>query len=116
MPTWPSSLPGMNVGGYSEQARSGVVRSEVGAGPDYVRQRTSAVPVDIANSLQVTKAQRATLLAFHDTTCKAGSLSFDWEHPVTGDSVTMRWRSPPAISAITDDLFQARIEVEILPS
>lgn len=106
----------MNLEGYSEQRRSGVVRTPMEVGPDFVRRRTSAVPVNLTSMLVLTDTQRATLVAFHDTTLEEGSQPFTWTHPVTGAAISARFLSPPSYAARGDDQFEARIEIEVLPS
>ena len=115
MPTWPASLPGLNVEGYGEEDVDAVVRTQMDAGPQFERLRYSAVPTRITDTLVLTTAQVATLMAFYRTTVSRGVSPFDWTHPRTGASVSMKIKSPPGISAAGGELWSVRVDFEILP-
>lgn len=120
-PTWPSSLPGLNVEGYSEEPEEGVLRTSVDAGPDFTRRRVTAVPTRIQDTLYLTGTQVATLRAFHRDTLAMGSRVFAWDHPRTGDAVTIRFLRAPSIVAEaggTDgnhDFWAMQISIEVMP-
>jgi hypothetical protein len=46
-----------------------------------------------------------------------GALEFDWEHPITGDSATVRFiaNEPFSITALSGDQYQVRMNLEIIP-
>lgn len=116
MAAWPGSLPSnINVDGAAEQAVNGVLRTQMDAGPDFTRRRYSATPNNISGSLVLSDTDIATLDAFYQTTLNGGSDAFDWTHPRTGASVSMRFLSPPAYRPFSNDLWQAALALEILP-
>lgn len=116
MATWPASLPQyMNADSYAEAALDGTIRTGMDAGPDFVRRRFSAVPVQISGNLILSKTQVATLETFYNTTLAGGVDTIDWTHPRTGSSAVLRFLSPPQYRAYSDDLWQASLSLEILP-
>lgn len=112
---WPSTLPLLNVDGYAEQDTSGIIRTPMDAGPDFVRRRFTAVQTQIANNLVLTNTEYNTLLSFYRATLFGGVAPFEWTHPRTEATVEMRFLNQPAGSAAGGDLFDVRIELEILP-
>ena len=116
MASWPSSLPdNLNVEGYTEARVDGTIRTQMDAGPEFVRRRFSATPTRVSGSLVLTDTQVATLDTFYQTTLNGGVDAFDWTHPRTGASVEMRFTSPPSYRAFSHDLWQADLSLEILP-
>jgi hypothetical protein len=63
------------------------------------------------------KSQYATLIDFWRNTLAMGALEFDWEHPITGDPATVRFiaNEPFAITALSGDQYQVRMNLEIIP-
>lgn len=117
MASWPSSLPTAPlVAGYSEQRESGSIRTQIDAGPEFVRRRYSATVTRIGVQLRLTTAQVATLETFFSTTTGQGSAAFTWTHPRTGASVSMRFMEPPQISADGNGIWTAALALEILPA
>jgi len=114
---WPVSLPQEPLAqGFSEQAPSTVIRSQMEAGPPKVRRRFTAGVRNIECQLRLTPAQVDTLDSFFDTTVAGGSLSFDWKHPRSGAAVTLRFVEPPSYTPLTrGTLWQASLRLEILP-
>lgn len=115
MASWPSGLPDFVIQqGYGERQQSGVVRSDVDAGPALSRRRFSAVVTQISGQQAMTPAEVATLMTFHDTTLAGGSAAFTWEHPRTGTSVSMRFTAPPAIQP-RGAAYMVALSLEVLP-
>lgn len=122
MPTWPTALPqALNVDGYNEAQQSGVVRTSMDAGPDFVRRRFSAVSTMISGTMLLTDSQWAALLTFFNTTLSGGVLEFDW-HPRGGHLnspatvYSMRFMSPPTRRpAAAHDLWFVDLAFEVLP-
>lgn len=116
MPTWPTSLPGnLNADDYAEVRQDGALRSAMDAGPEFVRQRYSATPVRIRGSLIISDVQVATLDDFFFDDCTQGSTPFDWIHPRTGAAATVRFMAPPEYQALSNDLYQVSLSLQIDP-
>ena len=113
---WPSALPQRVLApGYDEQPPELTLRTPMDAGPAKVRRRFTAGPRPIRASVRLSMAQRQALDDFFVTVLAGGALPFDWSHPVTSASATFRFRSPPRITARTATLFDAALDLEILP-
>lgn len=114
MPSWPATLPEFNADSYSEEDADGLVRTQMDAGPEFRRRRFTAVPTRITTSLLLTDTQTDTLLTFYRDTLAGGSLPFDWDHPRTEASVSMRFNSFPTIAGGPFN-FRVSLDLEILP-
>lgn len=116
MAAWPATLPqSVHLADFSEQKHDGRIRTAMDAGPDFMRRRFSAVPVNFGGSMVLTASQMTTLETFIDTTLNGGTDSFTWVHPRTGSAITARFAAMPSFTAITDDTFQTQFAFEILP-
>lgn len=116
MPAWPASLPQEVLrDGYSEQRQSGVVRTSMDTGPDFVRRRTTATVRSVSAQIVLTGAEVETLRTFFETTLLMGSDAFDWTDPIGGAAVSMRFREAPRITAIGGDHYTVSLQLEILP-
>lgn len=85
------------------------------AGPAFQRVRYSAVPKPITGTLVLSASLVGTLDTFFHTTLNEGADEFDWYHPRTGVSVSMRFTSPPQYVPHSDDLWTVSLSLEIMP-
>jgi hypothetical protein len=115
MATYPGTLPNPRAGTYSEQADNVVIRTQMEAGVDKVRQRFSSGVTNISFELFLSAAQVTTLDDFYRTTVKNGSLSFTYTHPRTAASVTARFTKPISYDINDHGNYIASVEMEILP-
>lgn len=117
MAAWPASLPQMlSMDGFQEQTVDILLRSTMDAGPDKVRPLYTAAPVDIAGTMVLTVAQRATLETFYDTTLNFGTDAFDWVHPVTQAAASFTFRARPGYAAIGASYLRVALALRIWPS
>jgi hypothetical protein len=114
---WPTSLPQyVDIAGYTEKRGSAKLETQMDSGPEQMRNLFTAVPVYFTINLTLTSAQVTVLDTFYYTTTKNGTLEFDWLHPRTYASATMRFfGEPPSIGYKAYDAFTASFSVEILP-
>jgi len=113
---WPASLPqDMLYPNFQEEMPARVVRTRMDAGPAKARPRFTAAPTPLHGSVRLDITQRATFRTFYDSTLAGGALSFDWKHPVTGVACTMRFTGDPRIRARAANIFEADLDLEILP-
>lgn len=98
-----------------EQRQSGKIRTNMDAGPPFVRKRFSATETRISDTLLLTKAQTETLDAFYRTTLNGGVDLFDWTHPRTGSSVQIEIESDPVYRPQGAGLWAADIVFLIQP-
>jgi hypothetical protein len=122
MATWPSTLPqSLLADGYIESSESGVIRTSMDAGPEFVRPRFSAVRKFFSGSMILTPSQLSTLITFFDVTLKLGSGTFEWHpqgfHALSPSTVyDMRFMAPPSIRSIAGNLlYQVDMSFEALP-
>jgi hypothetical protein len=62
-------------------------------------------------SVTLTAQQKVTFDAFYQTTCKDGSLAFDWVLPAEQSSATFLFVGPPNFTAVGPALFIASFEI-----
>ena len=101
---WPISLPQAPLVGAGRAPIDGTLRARPDTGPPITRRRYTAVPIILDNwETVLTGTQYVTLMAFHDTTLVGGSLPFDWDDPLDGTTVEMRFLEPPRAICIRPD-------------
>lgn len=118
MTVWPPSLPQrLLLDGYGDTADSGSIRTDMDAGPAFVRQRFTAVSTQVAGSLVLTRAQTQTLDTFFHQTLQEGSQPFTWVHPRTGAAATMRFNTSQQLqySGLGRGWYHVQLALEILP-
>jgi hypothetical protein len=116
MAVWPSSLQEfVNAGGFSYEIGDTVIRTQMEIGPDKIRRRTTKSVDKITASIWVTPAQYTTLYNFYDVTVNGGTEAFDFTHPITGDTISVRFLNPPGFSPVGFETYEARINLEVLP-
>ena len=117
MPTWPTSVVPFDpvVGTYSEQNADATIRTGVSGGPDLVRRRFTATPVNIAFTLiPMTRAQYASFVAWFKNDLKHGALAFDADHPISGEAGRFRFTSPYRMSLLDTEI-SVQVSLELLP-
>lgn len=119
MAAWPGTLPAFSVE-LTDQRADGTIRSSMDAGPMKMRRRFSAVSRIIETAVTLSAAQRATFDTFFATTIEEGALPFDYDDPVDGTSVEMRFLAPPQSTALVSasgsvTQWRVRMSLEILP-
>lgn len=116
MASWPTSLPQqVLLEGYQEQQLDISIRSSVDVGPEKVRPRYTAAPVDFNCSLVLTSTQCDALDAFYDATLNFGTDRFDWTHPRTLAAVSMAFRARPGYQGIGSRYYRTQLSLRIWP-
>ena len=116
MPTWPASLPQSPlVSGFSETPPETSLRTEMEQGPAKVRRRTTAGVRQMQMSFNMTKTQVAALDTFFTSTVNSGATAFDFTHPRTTSTVSVRFVSPPSYTPLNGEYFNVNLELEQLP-
>lgn len=94
-PTWPTTLPQYVLeSGYQETTQDQTTETQMEAGPAKIRRRFTKSLKKFQVSMFLTSAQATTFETFWQTTCKGGSIPFDWKHPRTQAAATLRFRTP----------------------
>ena len=119
MPTWPTAggfpqTPQFQ--NFQEVTPDALVRTRMDTGPEKVRRRFTAAVRPFKMQLGLTTAQVATLDTFYITTLEHGSLAFDWVHPRTSTSCSMRFKNTITYKRLGPDLWTAAFEVDLLPA
>lgn len=101
-PQWPTSLPQyVQENGFTEQIQDQTTETQMETGPAKIRRRFTKSLRRFQVSMQMTATQVSVFENFWQTTCRGGSIPFDWLHPRTRVSATLRFRNPaPQISTI----------------
>jgi hypothetical protein len=121
MDTWPATLPQRLSSDTTVKDDDSFARSDMDSGPASVRNRFTAITQSVKGSMILNGSQLDTFYTFFRTTIKHGSLSFSWIHPFTEEAVEIRFKSKvewaciKSASAPADRMYQASMELEILP-
>lgn len=117
MATWPAELPQkLLVDGFQYSQQDGRIRTAMDAGPEFQRQRFTAVPIQFGGRIEVDATDHATFWSFFNSTLNLGTDSFTWVHPIDGTAATVRFVAVPQTSAIDSDWFAIQMQLEIEPS
>lgn len=113
---WPLTLPqSPTPEGFAETPPDTSVRTQMDAGPAYVRRRSTAGVRPIQMQFIMEPEQIDILDDFYLQDCASGSLPFFFNHPRTGDQLRVRFTSPPQYSASGGLIWMALVSVEALP-
>lgn len=116
MPVWPITLPTAPLlDGFIETTPETIIRSEMDAGPAKVRNRTTAGVRKFSMAFILDKIQTATFDSFYLNDLSGGTNSFDFEHPRTGETLSLRLTKPPRYNAQNARYFRVSLEAESLP-
>ena len=115
---WPASLPNIVYpkadSGYQRQADSGVLRSQMDAGPPKMRARFSAVVVPVTITMEMTSAQVSDLETFYWTT--TGRVNrWNWTDQLTGQSREYRFTDAPQYMPLAANWWRVQLKLEIMP-
>jgi hypothetical protein len=115
-PVWPAGLPQyVNQDSFTEEKISNVIRTPMEGGDVKIRRRFTAAPIKYAFSFTITDAQKAIFDTFHHTTCKHGSLAWDWIRPIELTSATFIFMSEPKVTAVGPFTFLLNFEAQTTP-
>jgi len=118
MADWPSTLPQkIQQQNFQISAPEGAIRTDMETGKPFQRRRFTAAVQPFSAQIWVDATQYSTLIDFWRNTLAMGALEFDWVHPITGDSATVRFiaNEPFSITALSGDQYQVRMNLEIIP-
>ena len=116
MATWPDTLPPSPlIDGLEEEEPDIILRTQMDAGPAKTRLRFTSGVAPLKWPTLLTTEQRATLINFYRVTCAYGALSYNVTHPITGDTISVRFVKPPKIVPASDKFFRTTLELEIMP-
>lgn len=121
MTIWPSNLPQrLPLAGYQESPPDTTLRTQMDAGAAKMRRRFTANVRPINATLILTDAELEILDDFYVDDLEGGTLPFEWIHPRHADespamTVLFRFIKTPIYTVISRDIWQAAVELEILP-
>ena len=116
MVTWPITLPvSPLLDGFTETAEEIIIRSKMDSGPDKVRARTTAGVRTFSMAFIMTKNETAVFDAFYLNDLNGGAIAFDFTHPRTGETLSMRVTKPPVYTPQNSKYFRIKLEAEALP-
>ena len=113
--TWDASLPTCPETQYSESFKDNVIRSDMDAGMQKMRQRYTRQQRMLNVSYLLTDAQKATFYTFFDS-IKGGALQFNLPNPLGGASIVVRLtKALTGPTYVTKNLWRIQMELEVLP-
>ena len=113
---WPVTLPTAPlVAGFEESPPDLCVRTQMDAGPAKVRKRYTAGVRDFSAAFVLTTAQLAIFDAFYLTTCNGGATPFDFTHPRTKASISVRFAGRPKYASASTTRWHVSVPLEVLP-
>lgn len=100
MSVWPPSLPQAPlISGHKEQPQDQTISTSMDKGPEKTRRRFTAGYTGMPVQFMLSAAQVVTFESFFDTTIGAGALPFEFTHPRTGATVSVK--ISPAVYDLT---------------
>jgi len=119
MVDWPTDLPGYLTGITDKRGKTRV-RSTVDVGPAIVRKRYTAAVRNVNLPVRFSNAERIIFDTFYETDLDNGINPFNWTDPVSGDTVSFRFRTEDAPEFKGEEggefvAWTATLELEILP-
>lgn len=117
METWPHSLPQCPlVEGYSEEVNNTRLESMPDAGAAKVRNRFTAVPINITENYYLTAQQKEDFLTFYHTTIKNGAENFLKPYYSNGQNRVYRISPSSTYSLEFNGVFwMLSLELQIMP-
>ncbi len=114
---WPLTLPQTVVlDGYSNPFPDAVIRTQMEAGPDFVRRRSTAAPEPATWSIRLTPAQVDILKNFYEVTLDMGALRFNFPHPRLKTTVAVRFTAAPDPKPVAGlNRWTCALNLEVLP-
>ncbi len=114
---WPVYLP--QLAEVSFEIPDTRLVSQMDIGPAKVRNRYTYAPISIMGRLILNAQQVTEFLTFYQITLVHGSLSFNWEHPVTDETIEMRFKSLGSVELfktghVTDRVWTLPVVLEII--
>lgn len=117
MISWPATLPvSPLLDGFIETVPETIIRTDMDQGPAKTRQRTTAGVRYFKMDFMLTKAQTSIFDGFYLNDINGGASAFDFIHPRTGETLSLRLKSVPQYMAQNAKYFRVRLEAEALPS
>ena len=113
---WPAALQE-----YLEQQEFGLVygdttiRSSMDVGPSKVRRRFTKGVDEMTGSITVKNDLYSTWENFFKVTLAGGSLTFEYNHPITGVLTEYRFKGMPSVSNIGGEYFRVSMSWEEMP-
>ena len=116
MAVWPISLQEfVNRDTFDYQIGDTRIKSQLDIGPEKVRRRMTKSVDKMSATIWVTGAQYTTLYNFFDVTVNGGVDPFDFTHPITGATLSVRFVDPPRYRPVGFDIYEASISLEVMP-
>jgi hypothetical protein len=116
MAAWPETLPQSPlVEGFRETPADNSLRTAMETGPAKLRRRATSGAAGLTAGFLLDAAQLAALDIFYADTLQGGTLPFDFTHPISGETISCRFRQPPSRAALNGGYFRSVLELEVVP-
>jgi len=115
IPTWPTTLPNLEIGGFSIAGASNLLRSNMDAGPAKQRRRFTWGPRPVTGRVTLDDTQMTAFLTFYRNSLLDGAVRFEWTDPITGATAEFRFTSRYEATKRGARLFSVELPLEILP-
>ncbi len=114
--SWPGTLQELlSEANFGISIGDTAIRSDMDVGPNKVRRRFTRGVDTYTASIYLTSAQYVIFDAFFKTTLNGGVLSFDFNHPITGDLKEFRFVGTPKYSSLGGGQFTVTFDWEEMP-
>lgn len=111
-PVWPATLPQfVNQDSYRETLTDNTIRTQMEGSSTKTRRRFTKSFRRYNVSLTLSTTQKGYFDAFYSTTCKDGSLAFDWVLPAEQTAATFLFLGPANYSAAGPSTFVVSFEM-----
>lgn len=99
--TWPLTLQNkLSEANFSYEIADTALRSDMEIGPQKVRRRFTKGINQLTGSIYLTALEYSDFYNFYNTTLGSGTISFEFNHPITGVNTEWRFKGPARVSSI----------------
>lgn len=113
---WPDYLPNSAVrGGYNEEMEVHNAKHAPEVGETIFRRRSRIATEKVGFTIQMTTAEVALFLQFHQSELFDGTLPFTFTDPRKGTTAIFSFLSPPSIHAISYNRYSVTLSLRRMP-
>jgi hypothetical protein len=105
----------LNTAGFTFGIGNTAIRSNMDIGPAKVRRRFTAGVDTINCSINLNYDEFTTFYNFFNNTLAGGTLTFNYNHPLTGIEEEFRFTGPPSITPLGGRYFSISMQWELIP-
>lgn len=114
--TFPSGLQQkFNEAGFNHTLGDSTLESDTDVGPPKKRRRYTTEYDEFSGTIELERTDYLTLTTFYKTTLAGGTLTFNFDHPITGVESEFQFISPPTMVPLGGTYFRVTFNWREIP-